>query len=78
MLQATALGLRRKVRSRNFGRAETWLRAHVWLGLLAYPLVFLHAGFRLGGSLTVVLVVLFTIVVSRGSTGSSCRRSSRA
>lgn len=69
MLYATALGLRRKVRSRNFGRAETWLRGHVWLGLLAYPLVFLHAGFRLGGSLTVVLVVLFTIVVLTGIHG---------
>lgn len=69
MLYATALGLRRKVRSRNFGRAETWLRGHVWLGLLAYPLVFLHAGFRLGGSLTVVLIVLFTIVVLTGIHG---------
>lgn len=69
MLFATAIGLRRRYRSLSFGRAETWLKGHIWLGLLAYPLVFLHAGFRLGGPLTVVLVVLYTLVVVTGVHG---------
>lgn len=75
MLFAGALGLRRKVRSwRGLGRAETWLKGHIWLGLLAYLLVFLHAGFRLGGVLTVVLIVLFTAVVVSGIYGLFVQR----
>ncbi|MCO5164983.1 MAG: hypothetical protein M9894_01260 [Planctomycetes bacterium] len=66
---AGAIGLRRKVRARGLGRAETWLNGHIWLGLLAYVLVFLHAGFRLGGALTIVLMVLFTVVVISGIYG---------
>lgn len=69
MIYATALGLRRRWRSRQLGRAETWLKGHIWLGLLAYPLMFFHAGFRFGGAVTVVLVVLFTLVVATGIYG---------
>lgn len=69
ILYAAALGLRRRWRARQLGRAETWLRGHVWLGLLAYPLMFLHGGFRVGGALTVALLVLFTVVVATGVHG---------
>lgn len=34
---------RKRVRSWRLGSAQSWLRAHVWLGLLAVPLVLLHA-----------------------------------
>jgi hypothetical protein len=75
MLFAGLLGVRRKLRSvRGLGRAETWLKGHIWLGLLAYLLVFLHAGFRLGGALTVVLLLLFTIVVVSGIYGLVVQR----
>ncbi|MBX3470919.1 MAG: hypothetical protein KF878_28970 [Planctomycetes bacterium] len=69
ILFAGAIGLRRKVRARGLGRAEAWLKGHIWLGLLAYVLVYLHAGFRLGGALTIVLMVLFTAVVVSGVYG---------
>jgi hypothetical protein len=66
---AGLLGVRRKLRSWNLGRAETWLKAHIWLGLLAYPLIVFHAGFRLGGALTAVLMVVFTLVELSGIHG---------
>lgn len=69
MLYAAVIGVRRKVRSWNLGRAETWLKGHIWLGLLAYLLVFLHAGFRLGGPLSLSLLVLYTLVVLSGVYG---------
>ncbi len=69
MFFAGLIGVRRRVRSRALGRAETWLKGHIWLGLLAYVLVFLHAGFRFGGALTVALLVLFTLVVVSGIYG---------
>jgi hypothetical protein len=69
MFFAGALGLRRKVRAWNVGRATTWLKGHIWLGLLSYPLILFHAGFRIGGALTLALLVLFTIVIVSGIFG---------
>lgn len=69
MLFAALIGVRRKFRHWNLGRAETWLKGHIWLGLLSFVLMFLHAGFRTGGSLTIWLIVLFTIVVVTGIHG---------
>jgi hypothetical protein len=64
-----ALWPRKKVRVWRIGRAQTWMRAHIWLGLLTVPLVVLHSGFRLGGALPTVLMVLFAIVIASGLFG---------
>ncbi len=69
MFFAGALGVRRKVRSWNLGRATFWLKGHIWLGLLSYPLILFHAGFRIGGALTLALLVLFSIVIVTGIHG---------
>jgi hypothetical protein len=69
MLYAAAIGVRRKLRSWQLGRATSWLKGHIWLGLLSYPLIWFHAGFRMGGALTIALMVLFTIVVVTGIHG---------
>lgn len=64
-----ALWPRKKVRAWRIGRAQTWMRAHIWLGLLTVPLIVLHTGFRLGGSLPTVLTVLFAMVIASGVFG---------
>jgi hypothetical protein len=69
MFFAGALGARRKLRAWNLGRATFWLKGHIWLGLLSYPLILFHAGFRVGGALTLALLVLFTVVVVTGIHG---------
>ena len=69
MLFAGALGVRARRPTWRLGRAETWLKGHVWLALLAYPLIYFHAGFAFGGPLTVVLMALFTIVTLSGILG---------
>ena len=69
MLFAGALGLRTRRPTWRFGRAETWLKGHVWLALLAYPIIYFHAGFAFGGPLTIVLMMLFTIVTASGILG---------
>jgi len=67
MLYAGVLGLRRRVPTWRVGRATTWLKGHLWLGLLSYALILLHSGFQLGGPLTLVLMILFTLVVASGA-----------
>lgn len=64
------LWVRRRVRAWRIGSAQAWLRAHIWLGLLAVPLVVLHSRLLfIGGWLNIALVVLFFIVIASGIWG---------
>src|SRR5512132_3604592 len=42
------LGLRKRYPASPLGRVKTWLRAHLWLGLLAFLVILMHSGFRWG------------------------------
>ena len=66
---AGLLGLRKKVAVWPIGTVQRWLRAHTWLTLLTIPLVILHTGFRLGGPMTTLLVVLYAVVMISGIYG---------
>jgi hypothetical protein len=61
---------RKRVRSWRIGSAQSWLRAHVWLGLLAVPLVLMHARLLfIGGLLNWALMTLFLLVIASGIWG---------
>ncbi len=66
---AALLGVRKKVVLWRIGNLQRWLRAHIWLTLLTIPLVILHSGFRLGGPMTTLLVVLYAVVMVSGVYG---------
>jgi hypothetical protein len=66
---AALLGVRKKVVLWRVGNLQRWLRAHIWLTLLTIPLVILHSGFRLGGPMTTLLMVLYAIVMVSGIYG---------
>jgi hypothetical protein len=70
MVFAGLLAGRKKVPVWRIGRAQTWMRGHLWLGLLSLPIILFHAGFRFGGPLTSVLMVLLIIVVASGIFGA--------
>lgn len=69
MVAAGLLAARKKVRTWRVGSAQAWMKAHIWLSLLAVPLILFHAGFRLGGPLTTWLMALFGIVTLSGLVG---------
>lgn len=69
MVVAALLAPRKKVRTWPLGSARLWMRMHLWLGVLAVPLVLFHSGFALGGAFTTVLMVLFYVVVASGVVG---------
>jgi hypothetical protein len=71
MLFAGLLGLRKKFPVWRVGRAQTWMRAHLWLGLVSFPLILLHGGFHFGGSLTRALMWLFIFVFFSGLLGAA-------
>lgn len=70
MIFAGLLGARKKVPVWRVGRAQAWMRGHLWLGLLSLPLILFHAGFHTGGPLTTVLTWLLVIVVASGLFGA--------
>ena len=63
------LGLRKKYPASPLGRVKTWLSAHVWLGMLSFLLILMHAGFRWGHGLAAVLMSLFAVIVASGIFG---------
>src|SRR3989441_13106650 len=69
MVFAGLLSVRKKFRIWRVGRAQTWMRGHLWLGLLSLPLILFHGAFRFGGNLTTVLMVLLVLVIVSGGFG---------
>ena len=70
MLFAALLGARKRVPTWRLGRAQAWMRGHLWLGLLSLPLILFHGGFHFGGTLTRVLMWLLMITVGSGVFGA--------
>jgi hypothetical protein len=71
MIFAALLGARKRVPVYRFGRAQTWMRGHLWLGLLTLPLILFHSGFRYGHGLTAWLMTLLIVVVVSGVFGAA-------
>jgi hypothetical protein len=71
MIFAALLSMRKKYPIWRIGRAQTWMRGHLWLGLISYPLILFHAGFHWGGSLTRIMMWVFTIVIVSGVLGAA-------
>jgi hypothetical protein len=71
MLYAGFIGVRKKVPVWRIGRAATWMRGHLWLGLLSFPLILFHSGFAWRGPLTALLMLLMLIVIVSGIFGAA-------
>jgi len=69
MIFVGLLGLRRCFPALRIGRPEHWMRGHLWLGILIVPFAFFHAGFKFGGTLTLVLMTLLILVTLSGILG---------
>ncbi len=71
MLFAGLLGVRKKFPVWRVGRAQSWMRGHLWLGFLSFPLILFHGGFHFGGTLTRMLMWLFLFVWISGILGAA-------
>lgn len=72
ILLAMGLTPRKKWRTMRVGRVYWWLQAHVWFGLLSFPVILFHAGFRdglWGGPMTWALMILFIVIEVSGIVG---------
>jgi hypothetical protein len=71
MIFAALLGARKRVPTWRIGRAQAWMRGHLWIGFLALPLILFHGGFHFGGTLTRVLMWLLIVTVFSGVFGAA-------
>ncbi len=71
MIFAAALGSRKRFPVYRIGRAQTWMRGHLWLGLISLPIAFFHSGFHLGHGLAAWLMALLIVVVASGLFGAA-------
>src|SRR5262252_7690284 len=71
MLFAGLLGLRKKFPIWRVGRAQTWMRGHLWLGLVSYPVILCHSAFSMGNGLTRALMWIFSFVIGSGIVGAA-------
>ena len=70
MVFAALLSLRKRYRIARIGSARVWMKAHLWLGALALPMVLFHAAFHARGMLAFILMVLTFVVVLSGIYGA--------
>lgn len=56
-------------RTWRIGRVKVWMRAHIWLGLFAVPLLIIHSGFYFKNFEATLLFILFLIVIASGVWG---------
>ncbi|HEX4568049.1 MAG TPA: hypothetical protein VH138_15545 [Vicinamibacterales bacterium] len=70
MAFVTLLSVRKKFPIWRIGRTQTWMRGHLWLGAISFPLIVLHAGFAFGHGLTSWLMWLFVSVWTSGLVGA--------
>jgi hypothetical protein len=71
MLFAGLLGARKRVPLWRIGRAQAWMRGHLWLGALSLPMALFHAAFAARGPLTILLMTLLTVTVLSGIAGAA-------
>ena len=70
MVFAALLSVRKRFPVIRIGRARLWLKAHLWLGFLALPMVLFHAAFHARGLLAIILLTLTILVVGSGVFGA--------
>src|SRR5690349_8295129 len=68
-VMAAGLSARKRLAYQGAGRMSTWLKAHIYLGIVSAFAILLHSGFRAGGLLTTVLLAMFSLTVVSGLMG---------
>jgi hypothetical protein len=71
MIFAALLSLRKRFPIWRIGRAQTWMRGHLWMGLASYPLILFHAAFSMGHGLSRALMWILWFVIGSGLLGAA-------
>jgi len=62
--------IRKNIYRYRLGSTQTWLQAHIYIGIISLVLIFVHSGFNITGTFSIFLLVLFLLVIISGIIGS--------
>ncbi|MBI4859363.1 MAG: hypothetical protein HY815_03770 [Candidatus Riflebacteria bacterium] len=74
ILFAASLSARRRFPGWLVGTGQHWLKAHIWISMLALPVVLFHSGLRVSGTMATLLVLLLAVVSASGIFGLVLQR----
>ncbi len=63
-------GVRKRDYRSRWGRLESWLHIHIYLGLLSFVLILLHSGFRFHDKVAIAAFIVLGLVVATGIWGA--------
>jgi Fe-S-cluster-containing dehydrogenase component/CRP-like cAMP-binding protein len=69
LLSAAFLGVRKRLRNTGLGGLEAWTQFHMVLGAVGFTAAVAHAGFRVTGVFTTLLLLVFALEVISGVAG---------
>jgi hypothetical protein len=69
VLGAALLGVRKRMRDHGIGKLEAWTQFHMLLGAVGFTAAVAHAGFRVTGVFTTLLLLVFALEVASGVWG---------
>jgi Fe-S-cluster-containing dehydrogenase component/CRP-like cAMP-binding protein len=72
IMWAAAYPVRKQIYRRRAGALRYWMLTHVYLGVLAAVLIFIHGGSSTGTALASLLMVSFDLVIASGIFGAAC------
>lgn len=64
--------VRKQICRRRAGALRYWMLSHIYVGVLAAVLIFVHGGTSSGGLLTTALMVAFDLTIATGVFGALC------
>ncbi len=64
LMTETLYSLRKRTRSARWGRMATWLKFHIYTGLVGPYMVLLHTSWKFGGLAGVVMLLTVILVIS--------------
>jgi|GEM_PF-1751718 hypothetical protein len=64
------LPIRKRQYQRPVGALDIWMRLHVILGVITGLIVFMHAGFKVVGTINIALTVVFVLALFSGMLGT--------
>jgi ferredoxin len=68
---ALFLGARKRMRNLPIGKLEVWTQWHMVIGVLGFFLCLAHAGFRITGVFTTILLLVFALEIVTGVFGQA-------
>ncbi|MBI4825223.1 MAG: hypothetical protein HY807_02190 [Nitrospirae bacterium] len=75
LLALTLYIFRKSIYSYRVGSQQAWLQSHIYIGIISLSLLLMHSGFRLTGTFSIFLAIIYCLTFISGIAGALIYRS---